>query len=67
MKHITFAQTTGEFRAGDKRVVPDEVAAKLPKDAVLASETWPAPPARKPKRAVLNIQRPGAPDLLSEK
>jgi len=68
MKHVTFAQSAGEFRAGDKRVVPDEVAARFPKEAVLSVETWPAPrlAAQKPRRAVLNVKRVGAPDLLSE-
>ena len=62
MRHVTFATAQAPFGAGDKRLVPDEVAEELEAAGVLeANEPWPKPApgaAAKPKRPVLQPTRP---------
>lgn len=65
MRHVTFGKAAAPFNAGEKRLVPDEVAGDLERSGMLiANEPWPpvteADPvaARKPARPVLSPKRP---------
>lgn len=63
MKHVTFSRPIAPYNAGDKRVVPDGVAAKLQAEGALsASEPWPAnaaaPAPPKLSRQMFRPERP---------
>ncbi len=60
MQLVTFSRAIAGFNAGDKRLLPDPVVAKLEKDAILSSERWP-PAGDKPASAP---QKPARPALL---
>lgn len=59
MKHVTFARAIAPYGVGDKRLVPDAVAAQLEKDGALSKiEQWP-PVADRPRagEAVLPVRK----------
>lgn len=62
MRQVTFAKAQAPFGVGDKRLVPDDVAARLEREGVLsASEPFPPQAAlapAKPTRAALKPERP---------
>jgi hypothetical protein len=65
MRLVTFAREQAPHAAGDKRLVPDEVAARLEREGLLAAnvsypENAPAPSAKKPARSILKPVRPAS-------
>jgi hypothetical protein len=67
MRHVTFAQAILPYNAGDKRIVPDEMAANLEAGGYLSANEPFGPKAaqdpKKPHRPMLKIGRPsGIPD-----
>lgn len=75
MRHVTFAVTMAPHLAGEKRLLPEEIATKLEKEGkLLANDPWPPsahpapsepvrqekPQAVKPERAILRPGRPAA-------
>lgn len=61
MRQVTFAKAQAPFGVGDKRLVPDDVAARLEGEGVIsASEPFPprASAPERPKRPALKPERP---------
>lgn len=62
MKLVTFGRAEMPYNAGDKRLVPDDVAENLRRSGVLSAvETWPKPAAPPPPPAPATPQKPARP------
>ena len=60
MKHVTFTRDMLPIRAGEQRVLPDDVAARMESEGAVAPNApdWPPQPAADPKPFALTEPEP---------